>query len=131
MPKRARSWLSPLTAPTPTLTQLSGRLAHCACAGPKAANMARAMRVWLKPRHCLDAFIMTRPFSAEHELGSWIGETRVVAAMDIGVAVEATSTLRVVDTALSPRVRTKERWRLTLSHQLRQIPAVRRMAGVA
>ena len=74
---------------------------------------------------------MTRPFSAEHELGSWIGETRVVAAMDIGVAVEATPTLRVVDTALSPRVRTKERWRLTLSHQLRQIPAVRRMAGVA
>lgn len=75
------------------------------------------------------------PFSAEHELRRRIGKGRVVATMNLRMAVETPASLRVVDPALAAGGRTEQRpvFRqfLVLASELRDVTAMRRVALVA
>src|SRR5437762_3572482 len=129
-PKRARSRSLPLTAPSPTLTELSG-LVSCATspsssarAGLNAASKASEMTVGLKANGGLEHLMISLPISAQIELRRGVGGTRVVGAVNLGMAVQAATGLRVVDAALAARRWTEQRGRLALAHQLGQVPAV-------
>src|SRR5690349_10268470 len=137
MPKRARSFWSPLATPTPRVTALSGAVVSgfapppsCAFAGAKTAAAASRKNVRGSPVSGIGVFMSARPlfFSAKHELRRRDGERRIVAAVDLRVAVQATPALRQEHASLA---RDGPRRHARLAPQRRNHRAVRRVALVA
>src|SRR5450830_2035624 len=99
-PNNARSSAEPLTAPRPTLTMVSTALGS-ACAGEKAAHTATASRVRRKQNEVVKLVMISLRTSAHHELWHRVDGRWIVGAMNLRVAIQATTALPEVGRVLA------------------------------